>query len=125
MFHAEVGGDHYDFFQGKESLYVAVGDATGHGMTAGMMVSITKAGLYGTPQNIPPNEVSYILNRTIKAIDLGTNTASGIIHKFEFLSAPNLHWPDTIFSFDHGTGILYTCDAFGLHYCSDELFDID
>ena len=46
-------------------------------------------------------------------------------HRFEFLSAPNLHWPDTIFSFDHGTGILYTCDAFGLHYCSEALFDSD
>jgi hypothetical protein len=27
--------------------------------------------------------------------------------------APNLHWPDTMFSYDHGTGIMYTCDAFG------------
>jgi len=59
------------------------------------------------------------------ALDLGTNPDSGIAHRFEFLSAPNLHWPDTIFSFDHGTAILYTCDAFGLHYCSEELFDSD
>jgi len=58
-------------------------------------------------------------------LDLGTNPESGVQHRFEFLSAPNLHWPDTIFSFDHGTGILYTCDAFGLHYCSDDLFDVD
>ncbi len=58
-------------------------------------------------------------------LDLGTNPDSGIQHRFEFLSAPNLHWPDTIFSFDHGTGILYTCDAFGLHYCSDDVFDAD
>ncbi|MBM5785351.1 MAG: diflavin flavoprotein A, partial [Cyanobacteria bacterium K_DeepCast_35m_m1_288] len=50
---------------------------------------------------------------------------SGVQHRFEFLSAPNLHWPDTIFSFDHGTGVLYTCDAFGLHYCSDDVFDVD
>ncbi len=56
-------------------------------------------------------------------LDLGINPSSGTHHRFEFLSAPNLHWPDTIFSFDHGTGILYTCDAFGLHYCSDNLFD--
>jgi len=48
-----------------------------------------------------------------------------VAHRFEFLSAPNLHWPDTIFSFDHGTGILYTCDAFGLHYCSDDVFDVN
>jgi len=60
-----------------------------------------------------------------EALDLGTNPESGMAHRFEFLSAPNLHWPDTIFSFDHGTGILYTCDAFGLHYCSDDLFDVD
>ncbi len=58
-------------------------------------------------------------------LDLGINPYSNINHKFEFLSAPNLHWPDTIFSFDHGTGILYTCDAFGLHYCSDQTFDDD
>ncbi|MFB2737805.1 diflavin flavoprotein [Umezakia ovalisporum] len=46
-------------------------------------------------------------------------------HEFEFVIAPNLHWPDTIFSFDHKTKILYTCDAFGLHYCSDSTFDKD
>jgi flavorubredoxin/flavin reductase (DIM6/NTAB) family NADH-FMN oxidoreductase RutF len=58
-------------------------------------------------------------------LDLGVNPSGGIHHTFEFLSAPNLHWPDTIFSFDHGTGILYTCDAFGLHYCSEALYDTD
>ncbi|MEB3176565.1 MAG: diflavin flavoprotein [Synechococcus sp.] len=59
------------------------------------------------------------------SLELGTNATSGVEHRFEFLSAPNLHWPDTIFSFDHGTGVLYTCDAFGLHYCSDDVFDVD
>lgn len=79
----EVGGDYYDFFpQNDNSIYVVVGDATGHGMTAGMMVSITKAGLYGTPPNIPPNEVSYILNRTIKAIELGKNKMAISIARF-------------------------------------------
>ena len=67
-------------------------------------------------------------SRAVKSgdtLDLGTHPDSGVEHRFEFLSAPNLHWPDTIFSFDHGTGILYTCDAFGLHYCSEEIFDAD
>ena len=40
-------------------------------------------------------------------------------HVLEFVMAPNLHWPDTMFSFDHATGVMYTCDAFGLHYCSE------
>lgn len=42
----EVGGDYYDFFpQPDGSLFVAVGDATGHGLSAGMMVSMTKIAL--------------------------------------------------------------------------------
>ncbi|MGF1480079.1 MAG: diflavin flavoprotein [Cyanophyceae cyanobacterium] len=46
-------------------------------------------------------------------------------HQLEFVSAPNLHWPDTIFTYDAKTQILYTCDAFGMHYCDDHLFDED
>ena len=69
----EVGGDYYDFFQQNDgSLYVVCGDATGHGMTAGMMVSITKAGLYGIPA-IPTDQITNRLNRVIKNIELGYN----------------------------------------------------
>jgi flavorubredoxin/flavin reductase (DIM6/NTAB) family NADH-FMN oxidoreductase RutF len=52
-------------------------------------------------------------------LDLGNG------HVIEFVNAPNLHWPDTIFSYDRGTQILYTCDAFGMHYCSDSTYDED
>ena len=46
-------------------------------------------------------------------------------HVLEFVIAPNLHWPDTIFTYDAKTQILYTCDAFGMHYCDDHTFDED
>ncbi len=52
-------------------------------------------------------------------LDLGNG------HEVEFVSAPNLHWPDTIFSYDHKTQVLFTCDAFGMHYCDDYSFDED
>ncbi|PZD74492.1 Diflavin flavoprotein A 1 [Acaryochloris thomasi RCC1774] len=52
-------------------------------------------------------------------LDLGNG------HVLEFINAPNLHWPDTIFTYDHASGILYTCDAFGAHYCKDDVFDED
>ena len=38
----EVGGDYYDFDLSNGELTGAIGDATGHGINAGMMVSITK-----------------------------------------------------------------------------------
>ncbi len=40
----EVGGDYYDFNVGMDgTLTVAIGDATGHGMQAGTIVSMAKA----------------------------------------------------------------------------------
>lgn len=40
----EVGGDYYDYFVSEdETLTLAIGDATGHGMKAGIMVSIIKS----------------------------------------------------------------------------------
>ncbi|NJR49760.1 MAG: MBL fold metallo-hydrolase [Leptolyngbyaceae cyanobacterium CSU_1_3] len=52
-------------------------------------------------------------------LDLGNG------HTLEFVTAPNLHWPDTIFTFDHKTQVLYTCDAFGMHFCNDHTYDED
>jgi flavorubredoxin/flavin reductase (DIM6/NTAB) family NADH-FMN oxidoreductase RutF len=51
------------------------------------------------------------------SLDLGQG------HRLEFISAPNLHWPDTILTYDSGTQVLYTCDVFGMHYCDDALYD--
>jgi flavorubredoxin len=50
-------------------------------------------------------------------IDLGNKT-------LRFITAPNLHWPDTIYTYLEEEKILFTCDSFGAHYCSEELFSI-
>jgi len=68
----EVGGDYYDFFpQDNGTIYSVCGDATGHGVTSGMMVSVTKAGLNGIDA-IAPGEILQKLNKVVKKIDLGT-----------------------------------------------------
>jgi len=68
----EVGGDYYDFFpQIDGSLFSVCGDATGHGVTSGMMVSVTKAGLNGISP-VKPNKILQRLNGVVKRIDLGT-----------------------------------------------------
>jgi flavorubredoxin/flavin reductase (DIM6/NTAB) family NADH-FMN oxidoreductase RutF len=65
------------------------------------------------------------VNRSFKSLVVknGDRLDLGGGHELEFVSAPNLHWPDTIFTYDAGTQVLYTCDAFGMHYCDDHLFD--
>ncbi|AFZ50536.1 diflavin flavoprotein [Dactylococcopsis salina] len=57
--------------------------------------------------------------KTGEQLDLGNG------HQLEFVNAPNLHWPDTMLTYDWGTQILFTCDVFGMHYCSDDLLDSD
>ncbi|MHC1732749.1 MAG: FprA family A-type flavoprotein [Bacteroidales bacterium] len=65
-----------------------------------------------------------IVNRPFKSLvvkdgdtlDLGNKT-------LKFISAPNLHWPDSIYTYLVEDRILFTCDSFGAHFCHEELFD--
>lgn len=49
-------------------------------------------------------------------INLGNKT-------LRFIAAPNLHWPDSIYTYLEEDKILFTCDSFGAHYCDDRIFD--
>lgn len=65
-----------------------------------------------------------ILNRDIDvqavgdgdSIDLGGLT-------LEFIQAPFLHWPDTMFTFVREHGILFPCDFLGSHFSDERMFD--
>ncbi len=49
-------------------------------------------------------------------LDLGNKT-------LRIISAPNLHWPDTIYSYLEEEQVLFTCDSFGAHFCHEKMFD--
>jgi len=67
----EVGGDYFDFFNEESGLLISVcGDATGHGVASGMMVSVTKTALNGLA-SLKPNQMLNRLNAVIKKVDLG------------------------------------------------------
>lgn len=69
---SEVGGDYYDFsFKEDGSLNIAVGDATGHGMRAGIMVAIMKALFISDSAEIDLVDFFSNSNKTIKALNLG------------------------------------------------------
>lgn len=40
-----------------------------------------------------------------------------------FMSTPNLHWPDTMFTYLEEDKLLFTCDSFGAHFCDQQMFD--
>lgn len=49
-------------------------------------------------------------------LDLGNKT-------LKFISAPNLHWPDSIYTYLVEDKLLFTCDSFGAHFCREAMFD--
>ncbi|WP_242964947.1 FprA family A-type flavoprotein [Scatolibacter rhodanostii] len=63
-----------------------------------------------------------ILNRSFKSrvakegdeISLGDKT-------LRFIMAPNLHWPDTMFTYIPEEKMLFTCDSFGAHYGTESV----
>ena len=62
----EVGGDYYDFYLGEDGvLTIAVGDATGHGLKAGTVVTATKS-LFETLAAEP--DLPTILQRKSRAL---------------------------------------------------------
>ena len=48
-------------------------------------------------------------------LDLGNKT-------LRFISAPNLHWPDSMLTLLSEDKILFSCDVFGAHFCSSEMY---
>lgn len=58
-----------------------------------------------------------IVNRDFCSIPVKDNQTMEIGGKtLKFLIVPNLHWPDTMYTFIEEEQILVTCDSFGSHY---------
>ena len=69
----EVGGDYYDFnVNSNGALTAVIGDATGHGLKAGMMVTATKSLFESLAAAMEQAGFLRRANRTIKQMHLGT-----------------------------------------------------
>ena len=62
------------------------------------------------------NDFQYIIVKDGYTLDLGDKT-------LQFISAPNLHWPDTMYTYLTDEKVLFTCDSFGAHYSHEAMFD--
>ena len=77
----EVGGDYYDFKYNNGSLFIAVGDATGHGMKAGTIVATIK-GLF-TAESFNSEIVQFMdkTNEVIRDMNMGNLFMAFLIAK--------------------------------------------
>ena len=63
-------------------------------------------------------EEKFIVVKDNEEISLGNKT-------IQFMIAPWVHWPDTMFSYLKEDQILFSCDFLGSHYATSELFVSD
>lgn len=71
--------------------------------------------IIATPTAI--NFLKEIVNAEFTAIPIKDNQKMKIGNKtLKFLVVPNLHWPDTMYTYIEEEQILVTCDSFGSHY---------
>ena len=80
----EVGGDYYDFkLHENGTLTVVIGDATGHGMQAGTMVSATKSLFHALADETAPVQFIKKGSEAIKAMGLKKMYMALTIAKFK------------------------------------------
>jgi len=81
-----------------------------------------KAKVYGSRQAI--NYLNEIINQPFEYVIVKDDDTLSLGDKtLRFLSAPNLHWPDSIFTYLVEDKLLFTCDSFGAHFCDTQMFD--
>lgn len=63
-----------------------------------------------------------IANKPFKYMEVGDHDELSLGDKtLSFISAPFLHWPDSIYTYVKEDKVLFTCDSFGSHYAFDDI----
>lgn len=65
---------------------------------------------------IANQEFRFHVVKSGEMLDLGDRS-------LQFIVAPLLHWPDSMFTWDKTSGCVFTCDFLGTHFCEPTLLD--
>lgn len=69
--------------------------------------------IYATKKAVPLIHAFYGINRNIIAVGSGDSLDIGRGMVLDFEEIPNVHWPETMVTFEPDSGVLFSCDAFG------------
>ena len=70
------------------------------------------------------NYLQDITGKSFKSLKVKDGDTLSLGNKtLKFIGAPNLHWPDTIYTYLVEDKLLFTCDSFGSHFCQEAMFD--
>ena len=91
------------------------------GSVAKLLQHIPNATVVGSP--IALKYLSEIMNCPFNSLAVKDGDTLTIGSKtIRFISVPQLHWPDTMYSYIEEDQLLITCDSFGAHYSDERVF---
>lgn len=83
-----------------------------------------KAEIIATAKGVELVKSFYKIDSGLRAVKTGDALDLGGGKRLEFVEAPNVHWPETMVSWEPSSGTLFTCDAFGsFGALGDRVFD--
>ena len=72
-----------------------------------------KAEIITSKKGKPLVEAFYGISENVRAVSSGDTLDLGQGKVLTFYDIPNVHWPETMATFENSTGTLFPCDAFG------------
>lgn len=80
-----------------------------------------------TAKTVPMLRDFYGITKNIRTVKTGDTLDLGKGKELVFYEAPNVHWPETMVTFEKNSGTLFSCDAFGSYGAVEEdaIFDTD
>jgi len=70
------------------------------------------------------NYLSEMIDKPFKSLKVKDGDIIDLGNKhLKVIGAPNLHWPDSIYTYLEEDKLLFTCDSFGAHFAKEEMFD--
>jgi flavorubredoxin len=82
------------------------------------------ATIYATAKGIELVKSFYKITDGLVAVKTGDTLDLGAGMVLHFIEAPNVHWPETMITYEPASGVAFTCDAFGgFGALGDRVFD--
>lgn len=80
--------------------------------------------IYCSKKSVPLIKAFYKIEENVFPVGSGDSLDLGNGKVLAFEDAPNVHWPETMVTFETSTGVLFSCDAFGSYgQVTEHVFD--
>ncbi len=80
--------------------------------------------IYCSKKSVPLIKAFYKIEENVFPVESGDSLDLGGGKVLSFIDAPNVHWPETMVTYEMSSGVLFSCDAFGsFGRVTDHIFD--